>query len=415
MKTLLNSNNTYALLLLCSMLLFFSCEKKEGLSPVNPMELVLTASATDIDKGDEVTFKVTVDGEAVDAEIYINNSKISGITHAFEAGGTFQVIAKKEGYKDSKNIAIKAYTVDVYISGVGNIGRKRIAKYWKNGTPIELSDDGLGSVANGIVVSEGDVYVVGNSTQRFGTAAVYWKNGTRVSMTKSGEISHGRAIAVENGNVYIAGSKEELRKDKPTYWKNGSPVKLADAGTAIGIAVDDGVVRVVGSGYEHPNYFANYWKDGTRISLTKGNENMQAHAVTVDKGDVYVAGIAFADFSYRVTRSKAVYWKNGTPVTLGENVTTSDIVLDNGDVYVAGTDYTINVAQYWKNGKLVVLTDKQHNADAISIAVNNGDVYVAGNERSVAKYWKNGTSVTLEDSDYTRATSIFVVRTLGGD
>jgi len=73
--------------------------------------------------------------------------------------------------------------VDGYVAGVENNGLFDIAKYWKNGIPVNLSD-GFYQGANSIVVSGSDVYVVGWVRNGItGTAiAVYWKNGSSVKL-----------------------------------------------------------------------------------------------------------------------------------------------------------------------------------------------------------------------------------------
>src|SRR5215831_8792832 len=89
------------------------------------------------------------------------------------------------------------------------------------------------------------------------------------------------------------------------------------------------------------------------------------------------------------------------------------------DVYVAGTEYngSVMVAEYWKNGQVVTLTDGTNNAYAYSIAVVGSDVYVGGAEFNGSfweiKYWKNGKSVLLMDS--TSSPSPYSIAVIGND
>src|SRR5690606_11996079 len=114
------------------------CSKNNGPDP-NKQELVVVASATEIDKGDEVTFEVTAGDKAIDADIYINNTKTTSTAHTFNEAGAYQIVAKKEGYPESEAITLKVYQVDVYVAGVLKKGQKRTAVYWRNGKPVMLT------------------------------------------------------------------------------------------------------------------------------------------------------------------------------------------------------------------------------------------------------------------------------------
>src|SRR5690606_30761833 len=82
----------------------------EGPDPTDPIEekaqLLLTASAQEITVGQEVAFEVTAEGVSVGADIYINDTLISGTAHTFAEVGSFGAVAKKEGYLESEEVRI---------------------------------------------------------------------------------------------------------------------------------------------------------------------------------------------------------------------------------------------------------------------------------------------------------------------
>lgn len=132
---------------------------------------------------------------------------------------------------------------DIYVAGSEN----NVAKYWKNGQAISLTKgSAINATANGIAVVGNDVYVVGwegdypGRVGGLGSVAKYWKNGQEISLTNGTNYAYATSIAVYDGDVYVAGY-EGASSDKfvAKYWKNGQavPVSGADGAFATGILV----------------------------------------------------------------------------------------------------------------------------------------------------------------------------------
>jgi hypothetical protein len=362
-------------------------------------------------------------------------------------------------YSCTKNNATvtKPQVVDVYVAGIENNGSFDVAKYWKNGVPVNLSDGTSQACANSIVVSDGDVYVAGwvrdSSTQT--AIAVYWKNGIAVNLSNGSPDTYATSIAVSGNDFYVTGTQyvnEVNFQSTAKYWENGGFFEFSGGSSvATSIAVSGTDVYVAGNnGFYLPGSYlpggnagtgnsssnaggsiAEYWKNGNVVSLTPPiiPYSYCVNSIVVSGNDVYVAGST----SNGYFAQSAIYWKNGNLVNLaavntnavdtGSNATS--IAVAGNDVYVAGSkswypNYVNNsVAQYWKNGTPVVLTDQSHLGYATSIAVAGNDVYVAGVEYtlvapfitrpSIATYWKNGNLVNLTDgSKNATANSIFL-------
>lgn len=298
------------------------------------------------------------------------------------------------------------------------------AAYWKDGKLFPLTK---GTYAHSIYVVGNDVYVAGEYNSG-NLQAVYWKNGTPVMLTNGANAAVANAIYVAGNDVYAAGY--EVNNNDPTlpvakYWKNGVAVSLTQ-----GTSSNSGIVNsicVVGTDVYAAGFTANeymgyrvatYWKNGVAVPLNDSTRSTaSAQSIFVNGNDVYVAGYENDQLSIGGT-PVAKYWKNGAPVALtdgSQDATAYSICVSGNDVYAAGYEYSaltgLSVAKYWKNGTPVSLTDGTKYGNAYSIFVVDSDVFVAGGEDEYfdAKCWKNGTSLPLEiTAQYSRSVSIFV-------
>ena len=288
------------------------------------------------------------------------------------------------------------------------------------------------------------MYVAGSEVSADGNSLIakYWKNGNPVALSQGSQWAVASSIAVSGNDVYVAGAMMSITDDKihAVYWKNGNPTFLPEntAGitspsstlsTANSIFISGSDIYVAGyemieSAFASQSFShsALYWKNGKAIYLTiPGQYYNKATSIFVSGQDVYACGT--------LGRVEARYWKNGTSFYLKGSISeATSIFVSGSDVYVAGSQddgqpyqgyYGLiypSVAKYWKNGNPVKLSDGTKNAYGRSIAVSENDVYVAGEEENavgvwVAKYWKNGNPIILGDvSNYSEANSIFLVK-----
>ena len=320
--------------------------------------------------------------------------------------------------------------VDVYVAGSEWNGTKSIAKYWKNGTSVSLTDGNNNALATAIAISGSDIHVIGYEIIGNITIAQYWKNGIPVFLTNG--YSRATAIAIYGNDVYVAGYEYTGNGSVANkFWKNGTPITLTGNPPAAAIAISGNDIYVAGNendGNEYSyidemgntataNYSViKYWKNGTPLTLSNGSNNAYATDIAISGNDVYVVGLEQIG-NDRVTK----YWKNGVPVTLTNSGSIENgIAISGSDVYVAGSGshgYGVVAAKYWKNGTPVILPTNGREPHATDIAIFRNDVYVAGfdydygrTNTSVAKYWKNGVAVPLTNGTFfASAYSIVVV------
>jgi len=238
---------------------------------------------------------------------------------------------------------------DVYVAGwEGDFldTRNNRAKYWKNGQEVFLTG-ATNAGANAIKVSGGDVYVAGHEMQAGVWVAKYWKNGVAVALTDGSKNADATDIAVVGDDVYVSGYDD----DKAKCWRNGQlvgPVNEAAPSYAYGLAIAGADVYLAGI----KEGKAVYWKNDQAFTLSTSVSN--ARSIFVSGTDVYVAGEK-GDYN----RSVASYWKNGQETILSglsNGVFVNSIFVLGTDVYLTGFAYNTNYrGGYLKNFKFIQL------------------------------------------------------------
>lgn len=181
-----------------------------------------------------------------------------------------------------------------------------------------------------------DVYVAGYQATSpfFRIKAVYYKNSVLQLLNNTFNESIAKDVFVsDNNDVYVAGEGD----GKAVYWKNNTLVVLNDLGPgledAVSVFVSGADVYVCGSDANSSR--AVFWKNGTPIFLTAPDPERFANSIFVNSNDMYIAG----HVEIAVTgESRAVYWKNGSLVYLnGANFQTdaNSIIVNGTDIYVA--------------------------------------------------------------------------------
>jgi hypothetical protein len=103
-----------------------------------------------------------------------------------------------------------------------------VAKYWKNGVAVNVSDGTKTAYAVSVYVVGNDVYVAGLEKNLITGLfdAKYWKNDVEVQLTNgaNGLSTTSNAIFVFENDVYVAGSFGD-----PVYWKNSNLMNLSNS------------------------------------------------------------------------------------------------------------------------------------------------------------------------------------------
>jgi hypothetical protein len=311
--------------------------------------------------------------------------------------------------------------VDVYITGFGSLDTippASMARYWKNNKQFNLPFSIVGYLgqqveyANGIALVGNDLYICGfglsqrNFLSGSNYIAKYWKNGVAVNLTDGTTIAYATAIGIAGTDVYVTGTESttDLRKTFGKYWKNGAAVILTDI-YPTSIAVSGSDVYIAGGTRDTltGKSVAVYLKNEIQVRLSDGSSDADANAILIDGSDIYVAG---------VEANRAVYWKNQVPVYLTDgstSATLASIAVDAGNVVVAGNIGTTGT--YWKNGIPVTVGEKIYLS---GIATAGADIFAVGNiSRDTLPpepgYWINNERQMIFDSKSNSGTSQILV------
>jgi uncharacterized membrane protein len=253
-----------------------------------------------------------------------------------------------------------------------------------------------------------DVYIAGTEVNdNFSDGqALYWKNGEKILLpTTPNSFSEAASIFVTDDAVYVAGYDVV---HGAVYWKNGTKITLGNANLssrATGIFVSGNDVYVSGYTRLSPtssDYIACYWRNGVTQILGIADNHSWTYAILVTGNDVYVAGYQDGSGAFKG------YWKNGVPVNLNTNqfnAFVSSLFLSGNDIYAAGQNYANGrgKAAYWKNGTMVSLQDEIQNmsTEIFDVYVRDNMVYAVGMESDLSNsdyypvYWVNGVKKLL--------------------
>jgi len=184
---------------------------------------------------------------------------------------------------DAEAYGIAISGADIYV--VGNetsLFNRSVAKYWKNGIPVELSDVSLDSNATSIAIVDNDVFIAGHQ----GNVAMLWKNGVKIPLTDGVDKAREYALSVSKNDVYVAGYEMIGNTMNAKYWKNGTPVILSsgivnETATAIAISGED--VYVASIEYKFNGYasYAKYWKNGKSVNLTDRKSDSETNSIVI--------------------------------------------------------------------------------------------------------------------------------------
>jgi len=275
------------------------------------------------------TFTATADCNQTDAlvvsgtDIYFAGPSTSS-TPTYWKNNTAVHVSSQTGF----TFCIAVSGADVYCLGNANNGYYT----WKNNVATPLTTSSLiymnGTYTNNaMAVSNGDVYVAGAEYLGSSTIlkATYWKNGTPIDLTDgihSGS-AQATAIFVSGADVYVAGTEDITDSSTggvinraPRLWKNGVSVPITapvnNLFTSITSILVTGGNVYLGGQY---NGAGVVWKNGTLLSPSTYSVAEYVSSIFLyNNTDLYISGASSSS-------GNNCYWKNGNFVEMDPGCT----------------------------------------------------------------------------------------------
>jgi len=337
-KPVLKMKTILTLCAICGLAVLASCSKNNAIKPT--------------------TTTTTTTGTTGTSGATVTTGTVTGGTGVYVAG--YEILYKV----GSDSLAVSA-------------GIPRVAKIWKNGTPVNLTDGSHDAAANAVYANATDVYAVGfERNQDSIQVATIWKNGVETKLGDGKNDSYATGVFMSGNDVYVAGNVITNNTSAGVIWKNGVAGAVSKCYMLNGMSGYNGDIYVVG---QDANLLPAYWKNGTLNELPNSqNQDYPPKGIYVDGGNVYVAGQGLALANHLVD------WF--------EKLDTAQTGLGEYTTWI--NELSTRVAMAWKNG---VASNPTDGDEAVNIFAHNGEVYVVG-ERYFAEptptIWKNGLAIT---------------------
>ena len=292
-------------------------------------------------------------------------------------------------------------------------------------------------IDNSPITNPVDVYVGGSKNNQ----ACYWKNNQLVILDTNGLPStYATKIIVSNGDVYVLGYGGDATVFYTLFWKNGVLTNLNTAFNTVGLYINDfdvvgNDVYIVGYASNFPanGYNFGYWKNGVRTILNNNTPDFNPSYIKVLNNDVYTSinfptqgyyinttyhdtpnktnnglinygnemyvygGFSLSGFYYNISNN------TNTNISFPNDGSITNMSFDNNNTY-----YTNNKAIY-KNGNILVPETAINFITDFEVQ-NNNLYFITNIIGSQSQYVTLNNTIVLSNASNERFYSLYVVQ-----
>jgi hypothetical protein len=239
--------------------------------------------------------------------------------------------------------------VDVYVAG----SKDGKACYWKNGQIVMLDSVGFENISvKKIIVSNGDVYVLGTGNANSFGGTLLWKNGVLTNLTSTLGTSEDYLLTgnlidfdvVGNDVYFVSYVSTYTQQVKYCYWKNNLRTTLSENILGFTNKIE---IKVIGN-----DVYITGTKDGKIghfINNTFYDQNyllndpiLNGIAINNNENQAYTYG-----YSYITQLLKFKNTSNNSETTIPSNIPINYMLFDNNNLYYSDSE------KIFKNGNLI--------------------------------------------------------------
>ena len=203
----------FVFIFLLTFLLNVSCSKDDDSTETETefeiTNITLNTAEFELKKGETETLSIANDIGNASLNWSIDDSLIASIgedgTVTALANGRTTITAQVGSQKATSIVLV---TPDVYVAGSESNGHFSVAKYWKNGKEVLLSDGTSDAKTRAIKVKGDKIYVAGYEKVNGQNVAKSWENGQPELLSVDQTLSVAVDVLLSGEDVYYAGYRD---------------------------------------------------------------------------------------------------------------------------------------------------------------------------------------------------------------
>lgn len=273
------------------------------------------------------------------------------------AGNSSNIVIWKNNIKTTiNNASSNDFSVDngnVYVFGSQRDSNGTfIRKYWKNGIETILTTSGGARLKKMIVVNS-DVYICGSEQIGTKKVATFWKNGIPTNISDLTKDATAINMQVQNNEISVVYKEDNTTTPASKFdiklWKNNQVSVIISDNFSVTdyeiVLFNNNDIFTLSFSSENSISKIRNFKNSTENTVTNGANFSFSTSMIVDNNDVYIGGYENINATSSSTKIAKI-WKNGQATTLSDGISNEQVLklfFFENKIYAIGT----NTNSFW--------------------------------------------------------------------